>query len=217
MTEKMNIGVITLDSLRFDVAKAALSDGMTPNFASLFEEVGIDSWKKVYSQATFTLPSHLTMFHAGFFPEDRNCGEPGYDRAVSCPFRVKTGSGRPNGLYVVPKAPNVVKGFESLGYRTVGIGAVGWFNTDRPTADHWHSYFQEFYWKSDFHENNPDALECQIELAKTLKLSAGEDPLFFFLNCSSTAPTSRAISVGMVFWIGCWLIARYASSGRRLI
>ena len=43
------------------------------------------------------------------------------------------------------------KGFEKAGYRTIGIGGVGWFDTTIETSKFWATdYFQEFYWNHSF-------------------------------------------------------------------
>ena len=47
-----------------------------------------------------------------------------------------TVGGRKTGI-AFPKVSNVIKGFESSGYRTIGIGGVGWFDNRRPTTNIW--------------------------------------------------------------------------------
>lgn len=68
-------------------------------------------------------------------------------------------------MYPLPEeAPNIPKvhqpqlnlvilnhwqGFEYLGYRTVGIGGVRWFDINKPTARFWtRDFFQEFFYVS---------------------------------------------------------------------
>src|SRR5262249_10842386 len=53
---------ITLDSLRYDTAALALEAGQTPHFRSLVGE-----WHPRLTSATYTLPSHVSMF-AGMMP-----------------------------------------------------------------------------------------------------------------------------------------------------
>ena len=74
---KEPVVLITIDSLRHDVALRA----ETPNFDRLFAESGVDGWVKVGSHGTYTLPSHISIFHAGIMPcDNRPEVEPPYNR-----------------------------------------------------------------------------------------------------------------------------------------
>ncbi len=178
-----NILLITLDSLRYDTAMLA----NTPNFDQLFEQTGLHNWRKSYSQSTFTLASHISMFHAGLLPEDKHSYEPLINRKVLGTFRPTLQWNRNQRVaFPTQDAPNIVKGFSNLGYHTIGIGGVGWFNTKFQSSSLWHYYFDEFHWNESFHEANPRALEKQLALAKQLQNKYNDRSLFFFINVSST-------------------------------
>lgn len=183
MSMNRNIAFITLDSLRWDAAINA----ETPNLKKLFKRLKI-GWHKVYAQATYTLPAHVAMFHDGHLPtNDVEIKTPkDYSRRNKYRvFNINLGWNRKREFrFQVPEARNLIKGYETLGYRTVGIGGVKWFCTTLPTTNLWFEYFQEFYWKREFAEENPDAFDEQIVLSKTL-LNNEKGPIVFFLNIPS--------------------------------
>jgi hypothetical protein len=76
---------------------------------------------------------------------------------------------------------NIIDGFGRLGYRTLGTGAVDWFDPQTPTGGWLTQDFQEFFfpgWTS--------GLEPQLAwLAGKLSTSAGM-PTFCFLNAGET-------------------------------
>lgn len=179
----MNIAVVTLDSLRYDVAERA----STPNLRRLFEQCGAGTWRRVYAPATYTLPSHLSLFQGAIGPS--NFGpEPVYNRSISSFFKIalpwRTAE---RGLYEVAPAENVVRGFREQGYRTVGVGGVGWFNPAYATSSFWRGqFFDEFYWDDRFSEHNRSSFEHQLETVGGLLEDSSRRPLFFFLNVAAT-------------------------------
>jgi len=180
-----SIVVITLDSLRYDVAMKA----KTPNLNSLFELTVSKKWVKVGSHGTYSLPSHISMFHSGMFPcDNRERVMAPFNRDKEKLFKAQLKWERTTkAKFPTPAAENVVKGFEKLGYRTVGIGGVHWFNDDFLTSKIWGKYyFKEFYWDKRFSENDFKSIDNQIRLIESLELRKGKDPLFFFLNISVT-------------------------------
>ena len=61
-----NFIIITIDSLRYDVAIQA----NTPVFDKLISDYQLSSrqWHKTFAHATYTLPAHVSMFSGGKFP-----------------------------------------------------------------------------------------------------------------------------------------------------
>jgi len=180
-----SIVVVTIDSLRFDVAQQA----ETPHIRALFRASASDGWIKVGSHGTYTLPSHISMFHAGIFPcDNRPDVPPPYNREKEKLFKAQLAWERTTGArFPTPAAPNIVRGFERMGYRTLGVGGVHWFNDRFITSDLWKTqYFREFHWKEDFSENCSIAFENQIGLIRKLRLDQEKRPVFLFLNVSST-------------------------------
>jgi len=180
-----SIILITIDSLRYDVAKMA----NTPNFDNLFKKYKSDGWHKVGSHGTYTLPSHISMFHAGLMPCDNRDETPApFNRNKEKIFKAQLPWERTTGAkFPTPAAPNIIKGFDKLGYRTIGIGGVHWFSNKFKTSDIWNKkYFNEFYWKEKFSEKNFRSLEHQIRLIDKLDLRSEKKPIFLFLNISYT-------------------------------
>lgn len=178
-----NITFITLDSLRWDTLVAA----KTPNIAERIHAVGA-RWHKVYAQGTYTLPVHVALFQDGHLPsndldpnEDKDYSRRNFNRV----FNISLGWNKErNAKFKVPEAENLIKGFEKLGYTTIGIGGVGWFRTDFKTTSLWNQYFQRFYWSESFHEKNPDAFEKQLDFIIP-KIKEASSPLLYFHNIPS--------------------------------
>jgi hypothetical protein len=174
---------ITLDSLRYDVAKMAMEAGQTPAFHKM-----IGDWQRRLVAATYTLPSHVSMF-SGMMPrlaggEDVNTANEARLFALSTSWERYRGR---KIRYFFDDAPNVPKGFESRGYQTIGVGGVGWFSNEIRASSFWQGqYFQDFLYKPGYGEANPDAFEEQIaDLAHHLK-SLPDGRRFVFINVSST-------------------------------
>lgn len=198
----MNLGLITIDALRYDTASQAETPFLH-QLMSLYQSAGAEGWVKVGAHATFTLPAHISMFHAGILPSMNQDGIPApYNRKKKKLFRAQLKWTRNNtAVYPTPEAPNIIKGFSAMGYRTIGIGGVHWFNTGFATSSSlWENYFDEFYWQPEFAEENPCGLESQIELSRRLLRGEQADsrPVFYFLNISSTHYPYRGneVSVG---------------------
>jgi membrane-anchored protein YejM (alkaline phosphatase superfamily) len=176
-----NISIITIDSLRYDVPNQAKS----PNFDKLLNKFSKKrDWVKVYSSGTYTLPAHISIFTGGKLPSSS---------LESFPFNDKDGlfkykKNERQGVYILSDEHNSIpKNFENMGYRTVGIGSVGWFSSFRGTSkDLWLLYFNEFYYKKEFDCRIDNSFENQIEFLKTINLKRKDKPLFFFINIGST-------------------------------
>lgn len=180
-----SIVIITIDSLRYDVADGAY----TPNIRKLLSAVNISRWYKVGSHGTYTLPSHISMFHAGIMPCNNQKDIPiPYNREKLRVFKAQLAWDRQSeAMFPTPAAPNIIKGFAKIGYRTIGIGGVHWFNDKFITSNFWRKhYFSEFYWNENFSETCFHAFENQINKIKELKLAHANDPIFLFLNIAST-------------------------------
>lgn len=174
---------ITLDSLRYDTAAGAMAAGTTPAFKQL-----IGRWQQRQTSATYTLPAHVAMF-SGSMPRPPR----GDDRNVDTEprmFALSTSWSRYKGRnirYFFDDAENVPKGFESKGYRTIGVGGVGWFSNQVKASSFWQGrYFQRFLYKPSYGEDNARAFEEQIaDLGEALR-RLGHGRNFVFLNVSST-------------------------------
>src|SRR5687768_13931282 len=127
MTEPLNaaklIGthdvlLLTLDTLRYDVADEALAAGRTPNLQRVLPG-GV--WEERHTPATFTYAAHQAFF-AGFLPTPIAPGR--HERLFAAKF---AGSETTGGRTAVFDAPDVVSGLAAVGYHTICIGGVGFF------------------------------------------------------------------------------------------
>lgn len=177
--ETDNIALITLDTTRFDsIAKAKM-----PNLNKILERANAGPFRRVYSHGTFTLPSHYAMLVYGRMPNNRKNGEGIYNDLLQCLWSTDKSK---KCYYRIPAgAPNIVKGFERMGYRTVGIGGTSWFNPRKPTSSFWaRDFFSEFF----YHYNNTQypVISAQVRIMSNLYLKKMSEkkkqPLFFFLN-----------------------------------
>jgi hypothetical protein len=168
---------VTLDTLRFDVACAALEAGQTPNFAQLLPG---GRWEKRHSPASFTFAAHQAFF-AGFLPTPVQPGR--HERLFAPRFPGSETTGR--GTLVVD-APDIVTGLAARGYHTICIGGVGFFNMATPLGRVLPALFAESHWAEDMGVTCPTSTETQVDLAcARLAAVPQTQRVFLFLNVSA--------------------------------
>ncbi|MFI9357053.1 STM4013/SEN3800 family hydrolase [Streptomyces lydicus] len=168
---------ITLDSLRYDVARAALHAGQTPHLAKLLPG---GQWEERRTPGTFTLPAHMAFF-SGFLPKLPQPVQP--PRPWECrPPAFKT----VDPSTFVFDAPNLLAGLEQHGYRTICIGGVTYFSRETPLGSVLPDMFQEDYWRPEFGSPEPDSTRHQADHALSVADEHGDLPLFLFVNISAT-------------------------------
>ena len=174
-----SICLITLDSLRYDVTQIA----NTPNLRNIIGRYSENKdWVEVGAAATYTMPAHVSIFQGGTLP-NRLDGSRVDFREQMMFFAHGRMRGEIGYRYELPEASNMIKGFGKLGYRTIGVGGVRWFDTSLATSRIWNNYFEEFYWREEFRPTFPDAFEKQIKLIQGLMMTG---QVFLFLNVGST-------------------------------
>lgn len=161
---------VTLDSLRYDTAARAVC----PTLAKLGPPT------RAMAPGYFTFASHAAMW-VGATP-----GVPGLKRPFLDPkwgrlFRLVNGKIRPkeHDGFLLP-GRNIVDGFGRLGYRTLGTGAVDWFDPSTPSGLWLSQDFQRF-----FYPGKKPALEKQLAWLAD-ELAAADGPVFCFLNVGET-------------------------------
>jgi hypothetical protein len=168
---------VVLDTLRYDVAQALWKAGRTPNLAALLPP---DGWELRHSPATFTYPAHHAFF-TGFMPTPAKPGR--YYRLFAPRFPRSISIGRNT---VILDAPDIVSGLAGLGYHTVCIGGVGFFNKQSPMARVLPGLFAESHWNPSLGINNRHSAENQVKLA--CRIIAGlpaSRRLFLYINVSA--------------------------------
>jgi len=178
-----DVVVITLDALRFDVAANAFRDGRTPYFRSLFP----DGWQERHSPGNFTFAAHAALF-AGFWPTPVSSGR--HER----PFALQFAGSRTIGAdTTVLSGQSIVEGFRALGYYTICIGGVGFFDRRTPLGSIFPSLFDESHWQPSFGVNQRESTNAQVLCGcERIASISKERPLFFFLNVSATHPPTRS-------------------------
>lgn len=159
---------VTLDSCRYDTFESA----STPNIDRIGE------LHKAMAPGTFTFSSHSAMF-VGHTP-----GMPGLDEPYANPrygqiFRI-SGGGAGLEPWVALEGRNIIEGFRRLGYLTVGVGAVRWFNPNTLAARSLVDPFDKY-----FYHGTPFSLRSQIAFIRQAIVGL-DRPLFLFMNIGET-------------------------------
>jgi hypothetical protein len=75
----------------------------------------------------------------------------------------------------------IVEGFTRRGFKTIGTGAVGWFNPHVPTGRHLSEHFERY-----FYPGNSYSLNRQLDFIVSELKAAGSSDVFVFLNVGET-------------------------------
>ncbi len=169
--------LITLDTLRYDVAEQALARGMTPNLARLLPG---GAWERRHSPGSFTYAAHQAFF-AGFLPTPATPGK--HPRLFACRF---AGSETTTDATCVLDAPDIVTGLAGRGYHTLCIGGVGFFNKATPLGNVLPNLFAESFWSEELGVTSPHSTERQVALACDLLSGLPRSlRVFLFINISA--------------------------------
>jgi arylsulfatase A-like enzyme len=172
-----DILLITLDTLRYDVAQEELAKGNTPTLRELLPG---HRWQLRHSPATFTYAAHHAFF-AGFLPTPAD--NPRQARLFAARFGGSQTSG--DGTCVFDH-PTIVEGLAARGYHTACIGGVGFFNKQTPLGSVLPMLFAESHWSPMLGVSDRDSTRYQVELAiDILSRTPRNKPLFLFMNVSA--------------------------------
>jgi hypothetical protein len=172
-----DILLITLDTLRYDVAAEALRAGRTPNLAAVLPAGG---WEARHTPGSFTYAAHHAFF-AGFLPTPTAPGR--HPRLFAARF---AGSETTGDQTFVFEAPDVVAGLAQHGYHTICIGGVGFFNKQNPLSRVLPGLFAESHWSPALGVTDPESTRNQVRLALDLLARVPrERRVFLFLNVSA--------------------------------
>jgi hypothetical protein len=178
-----DIALVTLDTLRYDVACSALRDGLTPNLGALLPG---GAWEERHTPASFTFAAHAAFF-AGFLPTPARPG------SHSRPFALRfPGSETTTRRTCVLDGPDIVRGLAARGYHTVCIGGVGFFNRKTPLGRVLPDLFDESHWSPRLGVTDRRSTENQVRLAvSVLDRLPAERRVFLFLNVSALHQPNR--------------------------
>ncbi|UGT62733.1 STM4013/SEN3800 family hydrolase [Nocardia asteroides] len=169
--------LVTLDTLRYDVAAELLAAGKLPNLAG---QLPGGEWEKRHAPGNFTFASHQAMF-AGFLPTP---AEPGpHPRLFAARFDGSETTAPRTWVY---DTPDLVSGLAAEGYRTVCLGGVGFFDKRGPMGSVLPGYFQESHWSPEFSVAAPASFEAQVAAAEEIVAALPpQRRLFLFVNVSA--------------------------------
>lgn len=167
--------LMTLDTLRYDVAQGLWEAHQLPNFEKWLSPEG---WELRHSPGSFTYAAHHAFF-AGFLPTPARPGK--HPRLFASRF---AGAETAVERTVVFDEDNIVEGLEAKGYRTICIGGVGFFNKKTALSRVFPSLFQESYWTEEFGVTEKESTNHQFEKAAEL-LDESSQKTFLFINISA--------------------------------
>lgn len=169
--------LLTLDSCRYDTFAAAHAAGTIPQLAA------IGKLHRALAPSYFTYGSHAAIW-MGFTPGVIGSAQPWLNPKAGKLFRMAfaghAGSDGEQSFQL--EGANVIEGFRRQGYRTIGSGAVDWFNTASSTGAVLAAPFERFY----FAGNTWSLAEQLMWIEDELSSIPTEQPVFVFLNVGET-------------------------------
>jgi Sulfatase len=169
--------LVTLDTLRHDIAAALAAAGRTPNLA---RHLPGGVWERRHTPGSFTFAAHQA-FLAGFLPTPAVPGR--HPRLFAARFAGSETTAE--GTWVFD-APDLVSGLAAAGYHTVCLGGVGFFNRQAPLGSVLPGMFRESHWEPEFGVASPTSFEAQVARAEqVVRALPHERRLFLFVNVSA--------------------------------
>jgi len=170
-----DIALITLDTLRHDVAAEELAAGRTPHLAAL-----IGGWELRHAPGTFTYASHAAFF-AGFLPTPARPGH--HERRFALRFEGSVTIGTNT---CVLDGSTIIEGLAARGYHTLCVGGTGFFNLETPLGSALAAPFAEQHWDRSTGVTDPQSFENQIAVVeRALAKLPADRRAFTFINVSA--------------------------------
>lgn len=166
---------ICLDSLRYDVAKQEEILGHTPNLRRY------GSWQKRHAPGNYTFASHAAMF-IGNLPSP---AEPTllYERERLFVAKENASLAKIHPYSFIFEGDSIMGGLAQVGYQTICVGGVGFFNKRTPINKILPSYFQESYWYTRFACHIKESFDHQIDfIGQRLAKLDPQQRIFLYLN-----------------------------------
>ena len=162
---------LVLDSCRYDTFLGADAPNM--------RRVG--PVHRAQAPSHFTYGSHAAMF-VGFTPGLFHLRAPLLNPKYGKLFKL-VGAGFPGrgGEAFVLHGGSIIEAFRSLGFATLGTGAVGWFDPATPTGRRLSGDFEQF-----FYPGGSWRLDRQLAWLDERLAASGGEPVFAFLNIGET-------------------------------
>ena len=163
--------LVTLDSCRFD----SFATAHVPNMKSTGEI------HKAMAPSHFTFGSHVSMF-VGFTPGVPGVRAPYVNPKYARIFKVgrAASAGLQPPLFSLD-GKNIAEGFAKTGARSIGTGAVRWFDPTTDTGAILRNGFDDFYYPGDLH-----SLDKQVAWVMSRIAETPDGHVFVFLNIGET-------------------------------
>ena len=174
---------VTLDTLRYDVAVELLEAGRLPNLARVLpkDAAGRPGWEERHTPGSFTVAAHSAFF-AGFLPTPTTPGP--HPRLFAASFGGSESTA--TDTWVFDGESSWVEGLASVGYHTVCIGGVGFFNPANRLGTVLPSLFAESHWSDETGVAAAASFEAQIEVARKVVAGLDDDRrLLLFVNVAA--------------------------------
>ncbi|MBA8951776.1 STM4013/SEN3800 family hydrolase [Actinomadura namibiensis] len=169
--------LVTLDTLRYDVAAELAASGGTPVLAGLLPG---GRWERRHTPGSFTYAAHAAML-AGFLPTPAAPGP--HPRLFAAAFPGSETTAEGTWRFAAADLPT---GLADAGYHTVCVGGVGFFNKLTPLGSALPSLFAESHWEPGFGVTDPRSLEHQIDrIEQVVARQPADRRLFLLLNVSA--------------------------------
>ncbi|MFC9972888.1 STM4013/SEN3800 family hydrolase [Spirillospora sp. NPDC127200] len=169
--------LVTLDTLRYDVAAEQAAAGATPTLAGLLPG---GRWERRHTPGSFTYAAHAAML-AGFLPTPATPGPHPRLFAAAFPGSETTAEGTWRF-----DAADLPTGLARAGYHTVCVGGVGFFNNKTALGSALPSLFAESHWEPEFGVTDPACLEHQISrIEQVVGRQPADRRLFLLLNVAA--------------------------------
>jgi hypothetical protein len=184
LVQTHNVALITLDTLRYDIAQEELCAGQTPNLAALLPG---NQWEERHSPGSFTYAAHQAFF-AGFLPTPACPGR--HARLFAAAF---AGSETTTSETCVLDAPDIITGLrEQHGFYTICIGGVGFFNQKTALGSVLPGLFDEAHWNETLGVTDANSTAHQFHLAsERLKAIPQGRQVMLFINISALHQPNR--------------------------
>ena len=163
--------LITLDSCRYDSFRRTATPAM--------DRVG--PLHRAMAPSHFTFGSHAAIFK-GFLPSVR-AERPLLNSKLAKLFRLANAGwpGKEQEEFQL-QGPSIIEGFRRQGYRTVGSGAVGWFDPATETGRCLTAEFEQFFYPGSTWQLAEQLAWIELQRRDVLP----EQPLLLFLNVGET-------------------------------
>lgn len=173
---------ITLDTLRYDVARDAADAG---DLGTMARHLGPGGWECRHSPASFTYAAHHAFF-AGFLPTPTTPGP--HPRLFAAEFEGSLTT--TSNTWTYPEA-TLPEGLRAAGYHTICIGGTGFFNRRSALGEQLPSLFDEAHWDPTLGVADAASEKNQVALAVERIAAAPKPLVFLFINIAAIHQPNR--------------------------